>query len=140
MSELRAAIASVPGLEYLGSLALDDVNQLLAGAHLLVNTSTHEGFSNTFIQAWLRAVPVVSLNADPDDLLESAGLGACPHGDWVGFVSAVRKGILDKGWRAAAGARAREYATQMHSTMNIERLVSLLDRPVKPPAQIERAL
>lgn len=40
-------------------------------AKILINTSKEEGFSNTFIQAWLYNVLVISFNVDPDDLLKT---------------------------------------------------------------------
>src|SRR5262249_48088110 len=41
-------------LEYLGERPQAQVNELLARAHVFVNTSEYEGFPNTFIQAWMR--------------------------------------------------------------------------------------
>ncbi|WP_193703440.1 glycosyltransferase [Tenacibaculum finnmarkense] len=39
-------------------------------AHLVINTSVCEGFSNVFIQGWLKGVPVYSLNSNPDSLFD----------------------------------------------------------------------
>src|SRR5690606_23198550 len=73
--ELLDAIDRVPHLEYLGARTQDEVNEALADALVLVNTSAYAGFSNTFIQAWMLEVPVVSLHVDPDGLLGERGLG-----------------------------------------------------------------
>jgi glycosyltransferase involved in cell wall biosynthesis len=64
-------------LEYLGELEMEEVNALLAEAHVLVNTSRFEGLPNTFIQAWLREVPVLSLGVDPDGVIGSPRHGRC---------------------------------------------------------------
>src|SRR5690606_40570488 len=64
---IAAAAACVPNVRFLGALPHDEVNAYIARAKVLLNTSTVEGFPNTFLQAWARAVPVVSL-FDPDGI------------------------------------------------------------------------
>ncbi|MCD6322213.1 MAG: glycosyltransferase family 4 protein, partial [Clostridiales bacterium] len=59
---LELRIQELSNIDYLGSMPQADVNSFLENAHVLVNTSQYEGFSNTFIQAWMREIPVVSLN------------------------------------------------------------------------------
>jgi glycosyltransferase involved in cell wall biosynthesis len=70
-----AAIRATPNLEYLGEKSQDEVNELLARAHIYVNTSLFEGFANTFIQAWMRDVAVVSLHVNPDGVFDREGVG-----------------------------------------------------------------
>lgn len=50
-------------------------------AKLLINVSVSEGISNTFIQAWMRGVPVVSLNSNPDHWFDKYEIGKCCDGD-----------------------------------------------------------
>jgi hypothetical protein len=70
-----------------------------------------EGFSNTFIEAWLRGVPVVSLTEDPDGLIRNRGLGAA-------------SGTLDQPaawWEISA--RYRKFAEEkFNSEVNVRRL------------------
>jgi glycosyltransferase involved in cell wall biosynthesis len=62
-------------INYLGKKSIDEVNSYIASSSVLVNTSDSEGFPNTFIQAWLRGIPVVSLKIDPDDIIMKNNLG-----------------------------------------------------------------
>ena len=50
-------------------------------AKCLVNTSTHEGFPNSFVQAFMGGTPVVALNVDPDGILSRFDIGHWCHGD-----------------------------------------------------------
>jgi glycosyltransferase involved in cell wall biosynthesis len=119
-------IAATPNLEYRGALRQSEVNVLLEQSDLLVNTSDHEGFSNTFIQAWMRRVPVVSLHVDPDRLLSRGGLGVVA-GTEEALASHVAALLDDPDRCAAIGARARQYALEHHAESNIETLAGLLD-------------
>jgi glycosyltransferase involved in cell wall biosynthesis len=119
-----AQIAATPNLEYVGALSQAAVNELLEHTDLLVNTSDYEGFSNTFIQAWMRRVPVVSLHVDPDRLLSRGGLGAVA-GNEDALHERVAALLADPDRCAAIGAHARRYALENHAESNIETLARL---------------
>ncbi|HEX5049941.1 MAG TPA: glycosyltransferase family 4 protein [Gammaproteobacteria bacterium] len=125
-AEQLALIRSAPNVEYLGPLTQDQVNALLERATVLVNTSEHEGFANTFIQAWLRQVPVASLHVDPDGLLSRAGLGSVAGSEEQLARDVARWLETPLAERAALGARCREYAAANHSTSNIATIARLL--------------
>jgi glycosyltransferase involved in cell wall biosynthesis len=118
-------IAATPNLEYRGAMSQPEVNTLLENTDLLVNTSDYEGFSNTFIQAWMRRVPVVSLRVDPDRLLSRGGLGAVT-GTEEALFGCVAVLLDDPDKCAGIGARARRYALEHHAESNIETLAGLL--------------
>jgi glycosyltransferase involved in cell wall biosynthesis len=119
-------IGATPNLEYRGSLSQNEVNALLEQTDLFVNTSDYEGLANTFIQAWMRRVPVVSLRVDPDRLLSRGGLGAVT-GDENSLYQRVTALLDDPDRCAAIGARARRYALDHYAEGNIDRLARLLD-------------
>ena len=126
-TSLEERIAHVPNLEYLGEVSQQAVNELLATSHLFVNTSEAEGFANTFIQAWLRQVPVVSLSVDPDGVLGREGIGFGCEGDESRLHEVVRGLLTNENERSAMGVRAQAYAAEHHSELNMARLITILD-------------
>ena len=123
---LVRSIRTMPNLEYLGQRTHGEINQMLAHAHIFVNTSLHEGFPNTFIQAWMREVPVVSLHIDPDGVLDREAVGVHAETE-ERLVQAVRMLVMDPVKRAEYAARARKHAMLRHSMQNARLLVQLID-------------
>ena len=58
-----------------GQLSFKDALRYFDESTIFVNTSLSEGFSNTYIQAWLRGVPTVVFGSDPDQIIKDNGLG-----------------------------------------------------------------
>jgi glycosyltransferase involved in cell wall biosynthesis len=124
--ELMQSIADTPNLEFLGHRSAADVNQFLAHASVFVNTSVHEGFPNTFVQAWLREAVVVSLSVNPDGVLDSHAVGI-HAGSEDGLQKAVRLLLTDPVARAGYAERACAYARSTHSVRNIGQLTEMID-------------
>ena len=123
--KLIEKIQSVSNLIYLGSVSQQEVNQRLSKGHIFVNTSLYEGFPNTYVQAWLREVPVVSLSFDPDDILVREKIGFHSK-TFEKLVSDVTTLIENKSLREEMGKRARQYAEEKHSgDKMVEKLVKL---------------
>ncbi len=66
--------AKISNLDYKGFLPFKEVEKHFLQAKLFVNTSSYEGFPNTFLQAWRRGVPVITF-IDPDNLIQTHKLG-----------------------------------------------------------------
>ena len=58
-----------------GQLSFDDALTYFDKASVFVSTSISEGFSNTYIQSWLRGVPVIAFGADTDNIIKNNKLG-----------------------------------------------------------------
>jgi glycosyltransferase involved in cell wall biosynthesis len=109
---LRRAPAN---LHYVGPKPIDEVNSLISRSDLLVYTSRPmEGFGNSFLQAWFRSVPTLSLSFDLDGILESEGIGRCST-TFGQLVRDVEELMEDEAARQEMGRRAREYAVRHHS-------------------------
>lgn len=124
--QLLATIDATPNLEWRGAVSQDEVNSAFAQADLLVNTSVYEGFSNTFIQAWQRRVPVLSLQVDPDKLLNDGGLGACANGDFDKLCTLLESFLQNPDLRESVGVKAQAYAETNHGLAAADLLIDLL--------------
>jgi glycosyltransferase involved in cell wall biosynthesis len=71
---MQGAATRFANLAFHGHLPYAEAGKLFGRARLLLNTSDTEGFPNTYLQAWIRGVPVVTL-IDPDRVIEREGLG-----------------------------------------------------------------
>ncbi len=124
-TSLMRSIAGAPNVDFLGELTQAEVNAELARAYVFVNTSLYEGFPNTFIQAWLRAVPVVSLNVNPDGILDRQTTGLLA-GSEQQLTQIVRQMIEDRPFRDRLARGAVAHATEFHSTRNALQLEQII--------------
>ncbi len=123
---IERRINKLDNLKYLGEISNDGVNRLLSRSHVFVSTSQSEGFSNTFIQAWMHNLPVVSLNSDPDDILKEKRIGLHSK-NFEQLVCDVELLVKDDMLRNKMGDRARFYAEHNHSiSENIGKLIGII--------------
>jgi glycosyltransferase involved in cell wall biosynthesis len=76
----------------LGRVDPDRIYEQYRHAKALVNTSAHEGFPNTFLEAWRYGTPVLSLDIDPSRFLRGQEAGFA-NGEFETLEGLVR--ILD---------------------------------------------
>jgi glycosyltransferase involved in cell wall biosynthesis len=119
------ALQTHPNVEFLGALPNDEVNHLLERSHLLVNTSRSEGFSNTFIQAWMRSVPVLTMGVNPDGLLADSFLGRC-HSSTTEIANSIRELVGSIAMLKDMGEQSRQYAVRHFSMSNATELADLV--------------
>lgn len=121
-------IKKLPKLKYLGELTQEQVNQILCVGHILVNTSRYEGFSNTFIQAWMRKIPVVSLTVDPDHILVKEKIGFHSR-SFMQLLTDIKTLIQNRRIREQMGERAFFYAQKNHTEKQLVfKFINLLDK------------
>jgi glycosyltransferase involved in cell wall biosynthesis len=110
--DVERAASARTNLSFHGRLPYWDTNDMYGRAKLLVSTSDVEGFPNTYLQAWIRGVPVVTL-IDPDRVIEREGLGIAVKSA-AQIPDAIDSLLGDPaGWKAASercrSFMAREY-------------------------------
>lgn len=125
--QLEQAEKDLPNFEYIGSLPFNETNKLLEKVDLLINTSKkEEGFPNTYVQAWLRKVPVVTLNFDPDNIIQKNNLGATAI-NFNNLTVLIKRFVEDPSYRREIGENAYHYAVREHSTeKNGDKFVDLV--------------
>lgn len=110
---IEAQANRYPNVDFLGPVPYTQVNRYFSRAKLFVNTSESEGFPNSFLQAWIRAIPVISF-FDPDALLATHGLGKASS-DIHEMTIQIDALMRNEQERRAIGEQARQFAFAHHS-------------------------
>ena len=87
----------------LGPQPYGETMELIGRAVAVVNTSTFEGMPNVFLESWMRGVPVLSLQVDPDGIISHNGSASRPPAPG----SASRRAHASSGRRAASATSSR---------------------------------
>jgi glycosyltransferase involved in cell wall biosynthesis len=123
--DVAAAAARLPNVQMLGAVKYTDTGALFDRTRVFLNTSSIEGFPNTFLQAWIRGVPVVSF-FDPDGMVHRLQLGRIATS--LDDMREALRGLIDVDvYRETVGRRAREFASREYTSSVAARYFELLD-------------
>lgn len=111
---LRRRAATMPQVTLQAGVAWGEIDRFFSQAKLFVNTSTYEGFPNTFIQAAMHRVPILSWLVNPDSVLTAHRIGACAEGSFERLVEETGRFAGSDELRRETGDRARRYAETHH--------------------------
>jgi len=104
---------SVPNLDFRGAVSYHDIGDCFSSSRVFLNTSDSEGFPNSFLQAWVRGLPVISF-FDPDGLIQKKGLGLVPS-CLDDMCSGLQRLLQNPADIEEISARARRFAIENYS-------------------------
>jgi len=115
---IKDAARKLPNLTFRGFVPYHEVDKYFKRASIFVNTSSIEGFPNTFVQAWASYTPVVSLNVDPDKIIKNKKLGFY-SGTFERLISDVVTLLENQKLRHKMGKNGRRYVEREHDIRKI---------------------
>ncbi len=128
---LVAQAETLKNLKFIRNVPFHEIDKYFQQAKVLVNTSSSEGFPNTFIQACKCATPILSLKVNPDAFLDRYNCGLCANGDWGLFVNMLKQ-LLNSNTACKLGNNGRRYADDNHDIKKIiEEYKALFRKSVK---------
>jgi len=104
----------LPNLTVLSNIPFNEVEQYYALARILVNTSSFEGFPNTFLQAGKYGVPIISLRVDPNRMISEHGCGLACNGEVKQLKTNLCRLLSDSELYARLSENIIEYVRQNH--------------------------
>jgi len=116
-NSIKEESAGVDNLEYLGQVPYAKVNDYFQRTKVFINTSDSEGFPNSFLQAWIRGVPVFSF-FDPDHLIDRNGLGEVPS-DVNDMAARLNRLLADQGRLNQLSEKVKHHATAHYSPNSV---------------------
>ena len=104
-------LSNVTLFEY---VPFEQIESYFASAYLHVNTSTFEGFPNTFLQAAKYGVPTVSLKVDPGGMLSQYHCGVACKDDFEVFKQTIQSLMTDTQLYEKYSRQSLDYLKKHH--------------------------
>jgi glycosyltransferase involved in cell wall biosynthesis len=118
-----------------GTIPPQEMGSVYARASCLCCTSAHEGFPNTFLEAWSYGKPVIS-SFDPDDLIRDRELGVVAE-TLEGLGTAVPRLLSNRQLWARFARNSRHYYEEHHQ---VEHAMGRFERELVSVAQSSTAV
>jgi len=109
---------NIKNLEFIEFVSFAEIQKYYNEAKILVNTSDYEGFPNTFIQAGIGNVPILSLNVNPDNFIKNYNCGYFAEGNFD-LLKKQFSGLLknEKTWKEKS-KNINKYVINNHNMEN----------------------
>jgi glycosyltransferase involved in cell wall biosynthesis len=125
-SELKDEANKIRNLTFIESVPFKHIQNYFNSAEIFINTSDKEGFPNTFLQAALAGVPVVSYKVDPDGYLNKHNVGFSCNGNFELLVNRLEYLYHHKDIQQQKGLEHLNYIRNNHDLYHISIKLELL--------------
>lgn len=111
---IKKETGRMENLKFMDFVPFDEIDQYFQKAKVFVNTSTQEGFPNTFIQAAKNSTPIISLDVNPDNILDEYNCGFFCDGDFDRMGKRLDQLLNDANLYERMSKNAYRYAKENH--------------------------
>lgn len=118
-NKIRQRAKNTPNVTYAGQIKPSKIHKYYRRAIALLNTSTNEGFPNTFLEAWRYATPVLSLEYDPNRFLGTDSYHGFADSNFSRFVSLTEQIGESPELRRELGSLSMEVFTERYQLSRI---------------------
>lgn len=125
---VRARASALENVFLHEDVPFTEMEKFYERAKLIVNTSTYEGFPNTFVQAAMHGTAILSWIVDPDGVLTRHRIGICAEGSYDRLVASAERVCAVESLRTELGKRAAEYALENHDVNQSAEALKILIR------------
>jgi glycosyltransferase involved in cell wall biosynthesis len=124
-NSVSARASKLPNLEFIEKVPYHEVQEHYDTAKIFVNTSTFEGFPNSFIQAGLGKTSLLSMCVDPDGMICVFGSGMLSGDSLALLIDSAAQMLSDQEKLALMQeGSARMVSEWLDNSANVEKYLS----------------
>jgi glycosyltransferase involved in cell wall biosynthesis len=115
-TRIQSRINETSNIIYISYVPFEEIQYYFNHAYLFVNTSTYEGFPNTFIQCGIGKTPILSFGINPDNIINQHQLGCVCDNSMekaVHFIDTLTKEQIEQ-----LGQNIWSYVNEYHDIHN----------------------
>ncbi|MHA1250530.1 MAG: glycosyltransferase family 4 protein [Candidatus Helarchaeota archaeon] len=117
---LKTLAKKVNNIEFFEFIPFNKIDLFFLKSKIFINTSTYEGFPNTFIQALKNRTPIISLNVNPNNIFTKYKIGFFCNNNFSIMKKYVKLLLEDKNLYHLYSKNAFNYCIKNH---NIEKII-----------------